>query len=173
MIIPTGLISLYQEAGDALIEFGRRICVVVFPAKKVSCPNCIFNPIGNTSSNRYKSGGPIPFTNGQICPFCHGVGYIDQEVTDTVKLNVYWNPKEWLNILPPPVFAASARAGQGVPFDYPDAVIQTRGYLVDIDKLMKCEYIKIDGEFKFVRASEQIPYGMREARYCVGFWRRL
>lgn len=41
--------------------------------KKITCNNCLIDPISRTSLGIYKKGGPIPFT-GKICPICGGSG---------------------------------------------------------------------------------------------------
>ena len=37
------------------------------------CPNCIYDVSLKKSSGKYKSGGPVPFVLGKICPYCNGV----------------------------------------------------------------------------------------------------
>ena len=78
--IPTGLVSVYQDMGDALLEFGnfRKVHKVVYPPRLVSCINCVTSTIGGISTNTYKSGGPAPF-NGS-CPLCGGNAYREEEV---------------------------------------------------------------------------------------------
>ena len=37
------------------------------------CPNCIYDVNLKKSSGKYKSGGPVPFPLGKICPYCDWV----------------------------------------------------------------------------------------------------
>jgi len=59
------------------------------------CANCIFDPIGNKSSNRYQTGGPAAFTVG-ICPMCAGAGKIPDVQTSTVSLAPIYDYKSWI-----------------------------------------------------------------------------
>lgn len=163
--IPTGLILIYQEAGDALLEFGNvsRYHRVVYPPRRDSCNNCVVNSFAGVSSNVYRSGGPAPFTFG-LCPICGGNGYLETENTERVKINVYDNPKHWIEI--------------GFKVDVPDGTIQIRAYLNDLAKLMRAQSLELDydktqyGSRRFLRLSEMVPIGLADLKYCVGFWRK-
>ena len=81
--IPDSVYAKFNEAVDAMIsEFGVA-CTLVYPAKRVACSNCITDTIGRRSGNRYRTGGPIPFARGMVCPYCGGSG--NEEDFDEIK----------------------------------------------------------------------------------------
>lgn len=176
MEIPSSLRDIYKEAGDALIEFGRNDCTLLMRGTEVECPNCIINTFGDTSTNTYKSGGPIPFTGG-VCPRCEGKGFINDYAEVAVKLNVYWTPKNWLQFSRAGDLRASI--GGNIKLDSADGIIQIRGYIADLPNLAKADKLIIDnnkyGKTVFVRETEMIPYGFggQAEYYCMGFWRRV
>ena len=49
--------------------------------------NCIFDPVGKKSSNRWRTGGPLFFPNGAICGLCNSAGGAHAtENSDTINL---------------------------------------------------------------------------------------
>ena len=80
-------------------------------SKREICPNCIYDPGLKKSSNRYKTGGPIPFSIGQMCPYCYGIGWSGEEKIEIVYLAIIADHKKWIN--PPTTIAI------------PDNMIQT------------------------------------------------
>ena len=73
-------------------NFGR-VCRFHYPVKKVPCPNCITTASG--LSGRYKSGGPIPFSDGELCPYCFGNGIFEESVVEEGLLIVLFDSKMW------------------------------------------------------------------------------
>jgi len=69
-------------------------------SKKNLCPNCIYDPNLKKSANKYKSGGPVEFGTGKICPVCNGIGSYGEILSEDIYLAVLWNYKDWIN--PPP-----------------------------------------------------------------------
>ena len=61
--------------------------------KKDLCPNCIYDPNLKKSANKYKVGGPKPFVNGRICPYCNGAGSHGIVKVEAVYLAVIWDYK--------------------------------------------------------------------------------
>ncbi len=164
-VIPSGLITLYQERADALLEFGnlRHTHRVVYTPRQEQCPNCIINTFNGISTSIYNGTGPQPFTFGS-CPVCGGNGYIEREYSETVKINILWNPRQWVGTVP--------------HFDTAGDRIQVRGYLADLPKLSKCDHLLIDAalthydSYRFVREGQMVPFGLGEPKYCMGFWKR-
>jgi len=62
------------------------------------CPNCVFDPIGNKSSNRFQDGGYLPFPFGGLCPMCQGAGKRGVESSETMNLMVVWEQKDFFNV---------------------------------------------------------------------------
>lgn len=157
-VIPSGFISKFQELNDSLVsELGKQ-CLLIYPVKRTACSNCIPNPLTKKSSGVYKAGGPKPFTNGEICPWCDGNGYFEQESTDTITARVYWEVKNWEKLNIPNVRKASD-------------VIEIRGFLTDKPKLLQCEFLQIDSH-RFTLSGNIMPYGLVENRYFSSYWVR-
>jgi hypothetical protein len=87
------------------------------------------------------------------------------EILKDIKLKVYWNPKEWINVTP------------GIPVA--DNMIQTIGMMTDLPLVLKSKSlivhkdIKDLKEMKFERYGEHIPMGLRQNRYFSCIWRRV
>ena len=65
--------------------------------KKNICPNCVFDSNLKKSANKYKTGGPIAFSLGRICPYCNGVGYYGEVIVENIFLAIIWDYKKWIN----------------------------------------------------------------------------
>lgn len=66
-------------------------------SKKNICPNCIYDPNLKKSSNKYKTGGPVLFGSGKICPYCNGIGFYGEIKTEDAYLAIIWDYKKWIN----------------------------------------------------------------------------
>ncbi len=162
--IPSGIFTKYNEFGDAMISnFGVR-CTLVYPEKRVECTNCSPVTFGGRSTSIYKTGGPVPFSTGMICPLCEGKGFHITENTEKIRLRVYWNRKQWVDV--------------GFNADIPDNVIQTIGYMTDLPKIEKAKTLSVHetiagyGTMEFTREGESYPHGFKQDRYVITFWRR-
>lgn len=82
---------------NAFINDIQRTVTLVYPEKKEECANCYLDTMGTRtrSVSRYKAGGPMPFENGQPCPYCDGKGYKAIEETDDIQTRIYTNQKAW------------------------------------------------------------------------------
>ncbi len=162
--IPDALIQMFQDGVDAMIDGGGKNCRVRYPSKIEDCPNCVFDPIGNKSSNRYQAGGPAPFPNGGVCPGCMGTGKRETEVFETIKMIVEWNPKDVKNF--------------SIHVDQPDGVVKTTTYARYTDELERAVEIIIDFDksgirpYKCRRLREPQLDGLQESRYVITFWQR-
>ncbi len=106
-------------------------CVLVYPELRQQCVNCLTRTMGvGSSANVYRLGGPIPFQQGRPCPLCNGKGFKLVENTETVKMRVYYNPKEWVKI--------------AMQIKVPDKMIQTILFLSDMPKVMKAKHLMPD-----------------------------
>jgi hypothetical protein len=101
-IITSEMKTLFTNAIDALLEDTActRPCRLVYGVTKwVDCPNCVFDAVGNKSSNRYQTGGPIAFRHGQTCPLCNGAGRKpDEPEEEPIYLMVLAEPNDWLRL---------------------------------------------------------------------------
>lgn len=162
------LIPVYQAGVDALINKLGMDCTIYNPSRDVDCPNCVYNAATKRSANIYQAGGPRPFQNGQICPYCNGAGIQKVVSTDSVRMIVIWNPKDWIKI---PSMAS-------MDWNSPESYAQTWGYITDLPKIQRAESVLITNatqqfnNYKFIRHGEPCPQGLQENRYFVMMWKR-
>lgn len=157
---PSALIDEYEWIMDSFIDgdLGAE-CTLVYPPKYDECNNCYLDLATGRSNNIYKTGGPNPFTNHTVCPVCGGEGRLTVETTDSVRLRVYTNPKDWKNI--------------GVKLNIPEGSAQIIGYFTDLPKIQRAKYIwvfvDLEGiqRWKYVSSSEPLPWGLRGSRYFI------
>ncbi len=161
--IPNEFFSKYVEYTEAMINDLGIDTVVHYPPLKVECENCYFNTLpGVGASNTYRPGGPYPFDNENICPYCEGLGYKEQESTDTMRVRAYFDRKSWLKI--------------SIPLGIPDGSVWTIGYMSDLMKIKRAAYItlpsNINTPLSYTLFAEPIPWGLKRDRYFSAFWQR-
>ncbi len=167
-IISTDLKSLFTNMIDALLEDEALTvpCRFVYSGTKFTkCPNCKFNSLTGKSANTYQTGGPYPFTNGKICPFCNSEGKIaDENDDDIIYLAVIWDQRKWLSV------------GQQVV--NPQNSIQTICRMGLLNRIEKVKEIIVDTNIekfvrhRFQRAGKSIPIGFGDNQYIVTIWER-
>ena len=160
--IPASAFKKFNEA----VQLFMQNCTLTYPAKREDCPNCIQSGFGGRSVNVYQPGGPAPFENGAVCPYCHGDGYKYSEVTEDIELRVYWEKKSWINL--------------NTDITVPDGSIQTIGYMSDYDKMIKANNLTVyfkdsEGNKTFTRWGEGYPQGFKQnpTQYIAMFWKRV
>lgn len=97
--------------------------------KKNLCPNCIYDVNLKKSSNKYKSGGPVPFSLGKICPYCNGNGYYGEIRVENIYLAILWDYKKWMS---PPTDLAN-----------PEGYIQTICHKNLLSKIKQCKDLTV------------------------------
>ena len=86
------------------------------------------------------------------------------ETTETVRLKVYWDRKDWRKVTSDIVL--------------PETAIQTIFFDKDLERIMRAKHlivhnaIKDKKEYKFTMAGEPWPMGLRHYRYYGCFWER-
>lgn len=163
--IPAELFSLHEEIADYFIdgEIGET-AQLIYPSKKTECDNCKIDPVTGQSSNIYKTGGPIPFTNHTLCPRCNGEGRLNLPNSDNINLRVYWDAKSWIDV--------------GIDFNIADSVAMTIGYMSDLHKLEKAQQIVLENTLSGIRRyscerlGEAVPWGFRR-RYFLQYLKRF
>jgi len=175
-IITSDFKALHKDAIDALLEDTALTvpCRLYYgDTKWTDCPNCVFDAIGGKSSNRYTPGGPVPFPNGQICPYCHGKGRTPDEQTEELYMMVIWDMKAWFRLGALGALVASATANTE------DSFAQTMSIWADTyDKLKRAKEVILDTdvetsvELRFVRMGEPQPCGFNDSNYAVTMWKR-
>jgi hypothetical protein len=158
--------TIFNDGADALIENYGTLCTVTYPPLQTDCPNCIYNPATKRSSNQYQAGGPRSFSNGSICPHCHGAGIIHTTIpSDSVRMLLYWDAKSWVRI---PALA-------DIDWNTPQSYVQGWTYLHHIPSIQKSESVQIpvnSGVLNFRRKGEAAPQGL-DGQYLVFLMERI
>src|SRR5690606_1809544 len=100
------------------------------------------------------------FTDG-ICPYCGGIGHTEVAVTETIRLRLYWNKRDWIKL------ASNIQV--------PEAAVMSSGFLSDMDKCVSCEravFINEQSEltkYTFSLASEPFPHGFGKDKYFIAY----
>lgn len=161
--IPQSLFDKYNETMDYWLESDQwsRICTIFYPARRTTCEACNVGLQGSNSTNIYSHGGPAPFGNDN-CVYCGGNGFKDTEVTDSIRLRIYWNKKNWIG---------------GTPASIPQADVQVIGKISDLPKLLQADSIQLVSEGKSVEqsyrlAGEPFYHGFGKNRYFMAYLNR-
>ncbi len=163
-IISTELKQTYNNAIDALLETTAlvRTCKFTFDSTESVCNNCIVDTLKKTSTGYYKSGGSIPFTNGQICPNCNGAGLILNENEVSLNLAIIYDMKMLLK------FGKSTQYPQGSlllvsKISTLDTIKQAKGMITDtgLDNSMRLKY-------KLLEAPTPVGFGASD--YLFSIW---
>lgn len=157
--------TLYNKHIDIILDkTGLTIpCTLVYESTKLTvCPNCIYDSMSKKSSNQYKGGGPIPFVNGQTCPYCLGVGTTsNQTAEDQTYFAVLTDSKNFVGAV-----------------NIPDIAAQTICSIDYLDSIKKCSKIIFNTDIPnltnniFVRANEPAPVGLGDNKYIFTNWKR-
>jgi len=136
---------------DMIAAMGKSV-TIYYPGIMESCVNCIYDPIGKKSSNRYRTGGVMPFAGGLPCPICAGTGQRAKIVTETTKFLCTWNLNgqfgndKYINV-------GNVRL--------PNGYALIRGPMSFKPKVESCDYIVINAvnQYRFKLDSEPIDPG--------------
>lgn len=165
LYIPSWLLDLHEKYVDDMLNSDLGVnCQVLYLPKMTPCANCLINPIGNKSSNIHRTGGPVPFPQNSTCPMCNGQGYKQEIVIDNLVMQIYTNPKDWVDI--------------GVKIRNPDGLVQCKGFMSDWPKMRNANQIKINIDIPqymdttYVLFGEGIAHGFRNNRYFLTFIKR-
>jgi hypothetical protein len=133
-------------------------------SKQNICPNCIYDVGLKKSSGKYKTGGPISFALGKICPYCNGVGFYGEQKSETGYLAIIWDYKKWIN--PPP------------NINNPEGFIQTICDKTYLPNIRQCKDITIiyntTGSNPVFRLyGEPNPAGLGDNNYLFCMWEKI
>lgn len=123
------------------------------------CINCVYDPNTKRSSGLYKTGGPIPFTSGQMCPYCSGLGFVGNSNTEeNVFMAIIWDSESWIN------FPTDVQS----PQDYIQS-ISSANILSKVDSVnfisIKNQKYQLDGTPQFI--------GLGDNNYIICTWKRI
>ena len=107
-------------------------CTLVYEGTKLTvCPNCQYDTISKKSANLYKGGGPLPFANGQTCPYCLGAGTTNSQMAeDAVYFAVLTDSKNFVGAVNSPEIEASGTytiEGNSISFVTEETTTTTAG----------------------------------------------
>lgn len=173
-LIGSDINAVFKNMIDALLDDGScsRNCTVIYKGTKyTACVNCLYDAIGKKSSNRYRSGGPMKFSNGTLCPMCNGRGKIVSQSTENVDLMVLFDSREWIR---------TAQANSIIPraVQSPDQFAQTicKAELLNVMKRASEILLDIDTAVyvtnRFVRVGEPEGCGLTDTDYVVTMWQK-
>jgi hypothetical protein len=159
--------NVYKKQMDMLLASTglTTLCEFNFGISKQNiCPNCIYDVGLKKSSGKYKTGGPIPFTLGKICPYCNGVGFYGEQKSTIGYLAIIWDYKKWIN--PPPTI------------NNPEGFIQTicdKTYLNDIRKCKDITiiYNETGSNPVFKLYGQPNPAGLGDNNYLFCIWEKI
>ena len=166
-IIDSTLKSVFNNAINAILEDGALTvaCTLEYGiTRDESCVNCLYDPIGQKSSNRFQNGGPVPFPFGSVCPLCNGNGKKPVLSSEEVNLAVIFEPRQFLEI--------------STPVNTADGYIQTLANKSMTPKLQRAKEIvvstDVSGFFthRYERAGEPLPVGLGNNEFVLCTWRR-
>ena len=119
------VITIAETAFRDLFESLKKPCKVVYPPKMSPCSLCTPDATGKKSSGFWKDGTRIR----GVCPQCGGNYYRAEEVSETLYFLTEIRQKDF----------------EKFPFDIPlrdpGGLLQIKGYINDLPKIMKCEYL--------------------------------
>lgn len=156
--IPANIFDKYNEVVDYMLENDNfsRICTLHYPTIKEVCVHCVGLAGNSVNSNQY--GGPAPF-NFNSCVYCGGAGYREKEVTGTIRLRIFWRPRDWI------------KSGN---IAMPDATCQVIGKVSDFENFMSAQYISLisqEGilEKDYKLSGKPFLHGFGKTRYFVAY----
>lgn len=159
--IPSGVWQAYYDVCNQIFlgdDHFSRLCTLYYPPIKEACANCTTQWMGGVSKNVFQHGGPAPVSSSD-CSYCAGNGYREKEVTETVRLRIYWNKKDWI------------KTGNIV---VADGTAQIIGKITDLPKIRQCNEIHIVSEQREleIRAkliSQPVFHGFGKNQFFVAY----
>jgi hypothetical protein len=160
--ISSGLVQVYQDHIDALInQLGKNILLEFDPIITV-CPNCIQDTIRQRSSGRYNGIGPEPFVRGRKCPVCKGDGVLETPETRCIKCLIKWNSKDYAN--------------KDIRYEKGRSIVRTKCLMSQAPLIQRCRTALMNYDIsnqltlRVKRLRSPVPAGLRDKRYCITFW---
>ena len=159
---------MYDAIDDMIFNWGKD-CQLIFPGPIIPCNNCVFDSIGRRNMNAYRTGGPIPFGQGQVCPVCNGKGTINApEVTKIIHMVLRWNPAHF------------AIANRQTDIQMPFGIIETEGWIKDVPDILQSRVMIaqlplqpiINARFELFSQPVD-PHTFSQGQSFVAHWKRL
>jgi hypothetical protein len=101
----------------------------------------------------------MPFQFGG-CPMCGGNGYKETEVTETIRLRIYWERADWIKV--------------GGSINIPDAEVMIIGFMTDVPKIIRATSILLAKDqdelvYSTMLVGKPLPHGFGRNRYFMAF----
>jgi hypothetical protein len=156
--IPSGVVTemmtAWQSLADQTYEIFGSECDIIYLDKVVSVPQAQGNniPPFNSINARKKSMPPEYNYNSDSIK--------SQEVSEKIRVKIYWNEKEWRKI-----FGAVV-----IPENHV-VILSKLSDSAKLNKSVKLRYVDIEGNvYYFTKTNEVIPYGFKKDRYASSIW---
>jgi len=162
------IIELGRKAfSDMIVELGKNF-TLYYPPTFTECVNCYYDGESQRSSSVYRPGGPSPFSQGQICPVCVGVGGQLTNITEDIRMSVSFDVKTFYDF----------KLLKDTTYRIGESIMQSRGYIADLPKVIKCEYMVgplntqnyIQQRFKLISQPIDVS-NIVQARFFVATWK--
>ena len=155
--VPQSVFDTYFDIVDSTFEiFGIDCKLLSIEKQEVVVPDNNV-PIINSINDHRRNGGGLK-NRGTVT-------VREVEVLTDVKLKVYWDSKQWVQVTESMVA--------------PNAAIQTIGFMSDLKKVLSAKSLIIHKdvanslEMRFDRIGGHIPLGLKQDRYFACFWKRI
>lgn len=175
MSIFTGIITAahkqtFKDMINALLEDTALTvpCKFVYENTKLQdCPNCLYDSMSRRSSNQYQAGGPIFFIDGQMCPYCAGIGSLSFTNEEVI----------YLGVIKPSFFNMAPSDLESINFV--DGKIQSLCNIEYYAKIKNASYIIVDTNLsdlalnKYIRYRDPMPMGYGDNSFIVTTWQSV
>lgn len=166
-VIDQEIRDVAQQAITDLIDNLGKNCLLVYPPTWEPCVNCLYDQIGQKSSNYWRNGGPLPFSNGSVCPSCNGQGLHAKEMTRSIRVLVTTVSSKFL-------------PGMPTRYQVPDGVISTKGKIIDLPDVLQTRKIIIQNDLSpMIRLTYEL-YGepvdtnnIAQGKFWTATWTRV
>lgn len=168
-IITSDMKTLFTNMIDSLLEENALTlnCRLIYGGSAITvCPNCVYDPLSGKSSNRYKSGGPVNFPNGQPCPVCTGIGRISTDTDEELSLMVIYNSLDWIKMS-----GNSKTAQTGESFTLTFSKLSTYSQIKQAKEIIIDTAIETTVVNRYVRVGLPEIYGFGASSYVLTKWR--
>lgn len=155
--IPDSVFDKYFDVIDSTFDiFGVPCQLVTIDKEEVTVPDDNIPNINSINDHRRNTGGRRD--RGTVITR-------EVEVFTDIRLKVYWDAKQWVQVTPSLVA--------------PDAAIQTIAFMKDLQQVLSAKFLVVqkdvpDGmEMRFERVGGHTPMGLKQNRYFACFWKRI
>lgn len=163
--ISSSIRDLYHQGEDEMYRGLSINCILYYPSIKTTCSNCNGQVIGGLPGNVLRHGIPAPVFAGG-CIECGGTGFKESQQNEALAMQINTNPAKFIQQF------------KMVMLEQPGQYAQTKCLLTDMPKILQSVEAVFNSdlvalkEYRYIRASEPLPGGLFQDRYCYTLWRR-